>query len=110
MNVVDITFAIFSLCNSFRVLAYVPQIAKAHSDKDGAKAISLSTWALFLVSHLSGAAYACINQADWAMCCVFLSNAAGSMRDLVNRKHQSVKLSKAHTAQHKIVRLVTQGE
>ena len=105
MNVGDITFAIFSLCNSFRVLAYVPQIAKAHSDKDGAKAISLSTWALFLVSHLSGAAYACINQADWAMCCVFLSNAAGSCVIL-----SVASINRLNYRKRTIVRLVPQGE
>jgi hypothetical protein len=78
MTIADITLAIFGLCNTFRVLAYVPQIVKAATDKDGAKAISLATWALFLASHLSAAAYASINANDWTLAGVFLSNAVGA--------------------------------
>jgi hypothetical protein len=37
MTVVDITLAAFSLCNSARVVAYVPQITKAATGADGRK-------------------------------------------------------------------------
>jgi hypothetical protein len=84
MTIADITLAIFGLCNTFRVLAYVPQIVKAATDKDGAKAISLATWALFLVSHLSAAAYASINAGDWTLAGVFLGNAVGAGAILIS--------------------------
>jgi len=77
MTVADITLAVFTLFNSLRFLAYVPQIAKAIKDRSGAEAISFGTWTLFLASHLSAMAYALVNQRDWTMAAVFLSNALG---------------------------------
>ena len=50
MAIADITLAAFTLCNSLRVVAYLPQIARAARDRSGAEAISVGTWGLFLVS------------------------------------------------------------
>jgi len=77
MTVADVTLAVFTLFNTLRFLAYVPQIAKALKDRSGAEAISFGTWGLFLVSHLSAMAYAIVNQGDWTMATLFLSNALG---------------------------------
>ena len=77
MTVADITLAVFSFFNTLRFLAYVPQIAKAMRDQNGAQAISFGTWGLFLVSHLSAMAYAIENQDDWTMATLFMSNALG---------------------------------
>jgi len=77
MTIADITLAAFTLCNSVRVVAYVPQIVKAASDRSGAQAISFGTWGLFLVSHASATAYALVNKQDWTMASVFLGNAIG---------------------------------
>ena len=77
MTVADTTLAVFTLCNSLRFLAYVPQIVKASKDQSGAEAISFGTWALFLASHTSAMAYAIENQGDWKMASLFLSNALG---------------------------------
>jgi hypothetical protein len=67
----------FTLCNSLRVLAYVPQIAKAAADRSGAEAISFSTWGLFFLSNISVVAYAVVNREDWTMAAMFLANAVG---------------------------------
>jgi hypothetical protein len=75
MTVADITLAAFTLCNSVRVVAYVPQIAKAAVDSGGAQAISFTTWSIFLLSNVSAIAYALVNQNDWAMASMFLANA-----------------------------------
>jgi hypothetical protein len=77
MMIEDITLAAFTLCNSLRVVAYVPQIARAARDHSGAQAISFGTWGMFLVSHASATAYALVNKADWTMASVFLGNAIG---------------------------------
>jgi len=77
MTIADITLAAFTLCNSLRVVAYVPQIAKAFGDRSGAQAISFGTWSLFLISHMSAAAYAFVNKADETMAFMFLLNAIG---------------------------------
>ena len=77
MTIPDFTLAAFTLCNSLRVVAYVPQIVRAVGDRNGAEAISFGTWGLFLVSHASAMAYALVNKQDWTMASVFLTNAAG---------------------------------
>ena len=77
MTIADITLAVFTLCNSLRVVAYVPQISKAVRDRSGAEAISFGTWGLFLISHTSAMAYALVNKEDWTMASLFLCNAFG---------------------------------
>ena|SRR3990172_9126636 len=77
MTAADITLIAFTLCNSFRLLAYVPQIAKAARDPAGAQAVSFTTWGLFLFANVSAVAYALVNQEDWTMAAMFLGNAAG---------------------------------
>src|SRR4030081_710646 len=77
MTIADITLAVFTLFNSLRFLAYLPQIAKAIKDQSGAEATSFGTWGLFLASHASAMAYAIENQGDWKMASLCLSNALG---------------------------------
>jgi len=72
----EFTSTAFTLCNTLRVLAYVPQIAKAVTDQNGAQAISLSTWGLFLFSNVSAVAYALVNQQDHVMAAMFVGNSA----------------------------------
>ena len=77
MTTADVIFAAFTFCNSVRVVAYVPQIAKAATDQGGAQAISFTTWSLFLLSNATAVAYALVNKADWVMAAIFLANAFG---------------------------------
>jgi hypothetical protein len=77
MTAADITLAAFTICNSVRIFAYVPQITKAATDEAGAQAISFTTWGLFLVSNASAMAYALVNKADWMMASMFLANSIG---------------------------------
>lgn len=93
MTLADITLLAFTVCNGVRGFAYVPQIWKASTDPDGAKAISFSTWTLFLVSHLTTAGYAVVNKSDWNLASMFLVNAAGCAAILAaaawrRRQHQ----------------------
>ena len=73
----------FSLANSIRVLAYVPQILKASRDENGATAISIVTWGLFLLSHITTVAYARVQLADVVMALIFLGNALACLTILV---------------------------
>jgi hypothetical protein len=75
MGFEDITLALFAACNFIRVFAYIPQIHKAATDVNGASAISCTTWALFLVAHMSTVAYALVNRSDWWLAACFASNA-----------------------------------
>ena len=75
MQLEEITLALFAACNSLRVLAYLPQIHKAAVDKNGASAISRTTWSLFLVANVSTIAYALVNRSDPGLAVCFASNA-----------------------------------
>src|SRR5262245_65425543 len=75
MSLEEITLALFAACNSVRVVAYVPQILRAATDKNGASSISFMTWFLFLLAHLSTVAYALVNRSDWGLAACFAVNA-----------------------------------
>ena len=57
------------------MVAYLPQILKAATDKNGASSISFITWSLFLLAHVSTVAYAIINRSDWGLAACFAINA-----------------------------------
>ena len=75
MTSAEIALALFTLCNSVRVFAYVPQIIAVARDPGGASASSLTTWELFAVSNLSTVAYAVLLAEDWRMAALFVANA-----------------------------------
>lgn len=75
MTFEDLTLALFAACNTVRVVGYFPQIWKAVTDTNGASAVSCTTWALFLVAHVSTVAYAMVNRADWGLAACFAGNA-----------------------------------
>jgi hypothetical protein len=75
MPLEDVTLGLFTVCNSMRIFAYVPQIRKAAIDRNGATAISYTTWTLFLVTHISTVAYASVNRQDFWLAACFAGNA-----------------------------------
>lgn len=86
-----VVISAFSVTNSIRIFAYIPQICKAATDQNGATAISFTTWGLFFLSHLTTIAYAIVQLADLVMALIFLGNAAACLSILViaalKRKH-----------------------
>ncbi len=76
--------------------------------QDGAKAISFSTWSLFLVSHLTTAAYAIVNKGDSNLAYMFLINAVGCAAILaaaaLRRRHHQRKLRADALAAANVVR------
>jgi uncharacterized protein with PQ loop repeat len=83
---------LFTIVNSIRIFAYIPQILRAAKDQNGASAISYTTWGLFLLSHLTTIAYAIVCQGDGVMAAVFLGNALAclaiiSVTFLKRRRH-----------------------
>jgi uncharacterized protein with PQ loop repeat len=75
MRLEDMTLMLFAVCNFVRIFAYLPQIYKAATDRNGASAISYTTWSLFLIANLSTIAYAVVNRADWWLAISFACNA-----------------------------------
>lgn len=78
MDAPDLTVLAFTVLNSVRVLAYVPQILRIAHDTDGAVAISPCTWAVFTLSHLTTVFYAVVVAKDPFMALMFAANTAGA--------------------------------
>jgi hypothetical protein len=74
----EIVIAAFAVTNGLRVVAYLPQILRLARDDSGAAAVSCCTWFLFLVSHISTAAYAALILNEPWMTVVFTANAVCS--------------------------------
>ena len=94
------TFLIFTLLSLIRVFSYFPQIAKIASDKNGASAISLSTWGLWTAAHVATLLYAAINLRDlyltavsalYAACCVCVILLTVKKRRALQRSTSSTK-------------------
>jgi hypothetical protein len=75
MHLNDAVIVAFSMVNTFRVIAYVPQILRIMRDGTGAHAVAISTWMLFLISHLTTVAYAVVVAEDLRMAAIFMANA-----------------------------------
>jgi hypothetical protein len=73
----DITLAAFSIFNILRLGSYLPQIVRVATDTDGARAISYSTWCVWIGANASTAAYAVVNISDWVLFAVSSINALG---------------------------------
>lgn len=71
----DVALLLFTACNSVRVFAYLPQIASVARDRNGASAISFTTWGMFAVSHVSTVGYAHFVVDDQRMVLIFTANA-----------------------------------
>ncbi len=65
---------IFVTTNTFRVLAYLPQIRAALRCQNGATAVSRATWTYFGLAHLSGVFYSRLVIHDSRMATVLLGN------------------------------------
>jgi hypothetical protein len=76
MNSVGSAAVFFAACNSVRVLAYFPQIARLVRDQEGGKGVSCLTWGGFAAASLSTVVYALVVVADRDMAAVFSINLA----------------------------------
>ncbi len=75
MTRTDAALMIFTGFNLFRVVAYVPQIVLIGRDRNGAAAVSCTSWLMFALSHVSTVAYALVVVGDVAMAVAFTANA-----------------------------------
>jgi hypothetical protein len=65
----------FTALNAVRVVSYIPQMLKIFRDRHGSEAVSITTWMLFGLSHLSTVMYAIAVPGDYYMAAVFSANA-----------------------------------
>ena len=79
MTLSEASLLAFTVFSGIRLVSYLPQICKVARDRNGASAISYSTWTLWTGCHLSTGLYAVINLSDlllagasvlYALCCL----------------------------------------
>lgn len=63
-SIAEVILFAYGGCNALRVVSYVPQIVRIVRDREGARAISLSTWWLWISANATTALYAWVNLGD----------------------------------------------
>ena len=79
MTLSDISIVAFAALNGARVVAYVPQIMCVRRDTNGAAAVSLTTWALFLMANVTTVTYSLVVSGDAVVAAVFGLNVLGCL-------------------------------
>jgi hypothetical protein len=79
MTLSDISVVAFAALNGARVVAYVPQIMCVRRDLNGATAVSLTTWVLFLMANVTTVTYSLVVTSDAVMASVFGLNVLGCL-------------------------------
>ncbi|MDA9546149.1 MULTISPECIES: hypothetical protein [unclassified Bradyrhizobium] len=77
MQLPEITLIFFYVFNVLRIAAYLPQILRVAADRDGARAISYTTWFVWIGANGSTAAYALVIAPSLALFVVSMLNAIG---------------------------------
>jgi hypothetical protein len=92
MTLADYSIVAFALLNGGRVLAYVPQIISVYRCRDGAPAVSATTWFMFTAANLATASYALTVSSDLVVAGMFGLNALGcvAITTLVTLRRMSV--------------------
>lgn len=79
MDLPYLAFLLFAIFSGLRTVSYLPQILKVAADRNGASAISYSTWTLWTCANVTTGLYAGINLHDmylatvsaiYTACCV----------------------------------------
>lgn len=71
--------AVYAVCNSLRVLSYVPQLIAVAREASGAHAISIASWAFWMVSHAVTAVYGAAVLNDPLLAWMMWGNAGGCL-------------------------------
>jgi hypothetical protein len=81
LDIAKITLLLFTVSSSLRIISYLPQMLRVALDRNGASAISYTTWMLWTGANLATALYATVNLGDmflaavssiYAACCTIV--------------------------------------
>jgi hypothetical protein len=67
MTLSEASLMAFTIFSGVRLVSYFPQIYRIARDRNGASAISYTTWALWTGCHISTGLYAAVNLGDWLL-------------------------------------------
>jgi len=67
MTLSEASLMAFTIFSGVRLVSYFPQIYRIARDRNGASAISYTTWALWTGCHISTGLYAAVNLNDWLL-------------------------------------------
>ena len=79
MTLADYSMTAFALLNGGWIVAYLPQIMCVYRDRNGAAAVSILTWAMFMAANLATVSYALTVSSDLIVASVFALNAVCCM-------------------------------
>lgn len=114
MQISDLKFVGFLGLGSIRCLSYLPQIVCILRDKNGASAISCTTWVTWILAHLATALYAVFNLGDtslavvsiiYAFCCTVVMLLTVFKRAQYRNRIICTSSEQDHTAAAAIVQL-----
>ena len=90
---------IYTVCNTLRLLSYVPQIVAVARESSGAHAISLISWSFWMLSHAATALYCATVVKDPLLAGMMWGNTAGciSVVALTMMKRQRYGWKRAFT-------------
>jgi hypothetical protein len=77
MDTPEVTLIVFYLFSALRIGAYLPRIIRVANDTEGAKAISYTTWSVWIGANGSTAAYAVVIAPSMTLVLVSLVKALG---------------------------------
>jgi PQ loop repeat len=107
MTLSEASLLSFTVFSGIRLVSYLPQICKVARDRNGASAISYSTWTLWTGCHLSTGLYAVINLSDlllaaasvlYALCCLAVIALTAAKRRRVSLLRQNIEREPAYAA------------
>jgi hypothetical protein len=83
MTFAEISVEAFAFLNCARLVAYIPQLICVGRDQHGAAAVSLLTWALFMLANIATVGYTLTVAGDKFAAGIFALNAVGCFAVLV---------------------------